>query len=104
MIEVSINGEPRKLAAGTTVAGLLAELALPGDKVAVERNLEIVPRSTFAQVALAQGDRLEIVAESDQLVCFGDGMEGDALRLGFGQRLTIGVASTRLSLVIDPDA
>ncbi len=61
MIEVSINGEPRKLAAGTTVAGLLAELALPGDKVAVERNLEIVPRSTFAQVALAQGDRLEIV-------------------------------------------
>ncbi|TFU02969.1 sulfur carrier protein ThiS [Polymorphobacter arshaanensis] len=61
MIEVSINGEPRKLAAGMTVAGLLAELALPGDKVAVERNLEIVPRSTFAQVALAQGDRLEIV-------------------------------------------
>ena len=61
MIEVSINGEPRKLAAGMTVAGLLAELALPGAKVAVERNLEIVPRSTFAQVALAQGDRLEIV-------------------------------------------
>ena len=54
MIEVSINGEPRKLGAGTTVAGLLAELALPVDKVAVGRNLEIVPRSTFAQVALAQ--------------------------------------------------
>ena len=51
MIEVSINGEPRKLGAGTTVAGLLAELALPGDKVAVERNLEIVPRSTLAEVA-----------------------------------------------------
>lgn len=61
MIDVSINGEPRKLAAGTTVAGLLAELALTADTVAVERNLEIVPRSTFAAVALASGDTLEIV-------------------------------------------
>ena len=61
MIDVSINGEPRKLAAGTTVAGLLATLALVADKVAVERNLEIVPRSTFGAVALANGDTLEIV-------------------------------------------
>jgi NAD kinase len=60
--------------------------------------------TSLTEGALDEGDRLEIVAESDQLVCFGDGMEGDALRLGFGQRLTIGVASTRLSLVIDPDA
>ncbi|MGL4542402.1 MAG: sulfur carrier protein ThiS, partial [Polymorphobacter sp.] len=58
MIEVSINGEPSKLAPGTTVAALLAELALVADKVAVERNLEIVPRSTFAEVVLANGDRL----------------------------------------------
>ncbi|MEZ5373220.1 MAG: hypothetical protein R2704_10860 [Microthrixaceae bacterium] len=42
---------------------------------------------------------LEIVAESDQLVCFGDGIEDDSLRLAWGQRLTVAVAATRLNLV-----
>ena len=61
MIDIILNGEPRRIAAGTSVTGLLAELALDVAKVAVERNLEIVPRSTFGEVALAAGDRLEIV-------------------------------------------
>jgi thiazole synthase len=61
MISVTLNGENRTLAPGTSVAALLAQLALPAEKVAVERNLAIVPRSTFADVALADGDRLEIV-------------------------------------------
>lgn len=61
MINITLNGEPRRIASGTTVAALLADLDLDATKVAVERNLEIVPRSTFGTVALAEGDRLEIV-------------------------------------------
>jgi thiazole synthase len=60
-VTIFLNGEARRIAAGTTIAGLLAELDLPAAKVAVERNLEIVPRSTFGAVVLAEGDRLEIV-------------------------------------------
>ena len=61
MISLTLNGAPHSVAAGTSVAGLLAGLDLDATKVAVERNLEIVPRSTFADVALGEGDRLEIV-------------------------------------------
>jgi thiazole synthase len=61
MISVTLNGETRTLPPGTSVAALLAQLELPAEKVAVERNLAIVPRSTFADVALADGDALEIV-------------------------------------------
>jgi thiazole synthase len=60
-LTIILNGEPRRIAAGTSIAALLTELDLPAAKVAVERNLEIVPRSTFGQVVLAEGDRLEIV-------------------------------------------
>jgi thiazole synthase len=58
---ITLNGDPRRIAPGTSIAALLAELDLPAEKVAVERNLAIVPRSTFAQVQLADGDCLEIV-------------------------------------------
>ena len=44
-----------------SVRGLLESLGLDPAKIAVERNLEIVPRSTYGEVALAEGDRLEIV-------------------------------------------
>ncbi|MBL9011473.1 MAG: sulfur carrier protein ThiS [Alphaproteobacteria bacterium] len=60
-MEVTINGEPRGLEGPLTVAGLLDLLGLAGGKVAVERNLEIVPRSTYGEVAVADGDRYEIV-------------------------------------------
>lgn len=60
-IEIAINGEPRGVAAGSTISALLASLGLDTRKVAVERNAEIVPRSTYATAALAPGDRLEIV-------------------------------------------
>jgi thiamine biosynthesis protein ThiS len=59
-MRLQVNGETRT-AQATTVAALMAELGLDGRKVAVERNLEIVPRSLYAQTALADGDRLEIV-------------------------------------------
>ncbi len=58
---LSINGEQRNLEAGSTLAGLVASLGLDPRKVAVERNLEIVPRACYAQTHLAEGDRIEIV-------------------------------------------
>lgn len=60
-LTVLLNGEPRELAAPTTVAGLLALIGLDTRKVAVERNEEIVPRSAYAATELASGDALEIV-------------------------------------------
>ena len=56
-----LNGEPRRLEAVTNVAELVAALGLEPRKVAVERNLEIVPRSAYGQTRLADGDRIEIV-------------------------------------------
>jgi thiamine biosynthesis protein ThiS len=56
-----VNGEERRLEAVADVAGLMTALGLDGRKVAIERNLEIVPRSTYAATALAEDDRIEIV-------------------------------------------
>ncbi len=61
MIELSINGESKRIAPHTSVAQLIEELQLAGKRVAVERNGEIVPRSQHAAVELHAGDRLEIV-------------------------------------------
>lgn len=58
---ITINGEDRQISGPMTLSALLAELELDGGKVAVERNLEIVPRSLYGQTDLADGDRLEIV-------------------------------------------
>lgn len=59
-MQITLNGEPRATAA-TTLAELVAELSLDPNKVAIERNLEIVPRSLHAATPVAEGDRLEIV-------------------------------------------
>jgi sulfur carrier protein len=56
-----INGETRTFAQLGDIAALVAVLQLDPRKVAVERNLEIVPRSTYAQAQLSDGDRIEIV-------------------------------------------
>ena len=61
MIEVNVNGATQRFEPDTHVAALLEHMQLAGKRVAVERNGEIVPRSRFAQTALANGDRLEIV-------------------------------------------
>jgi thiamine biosynthesis protein ThiS len=60
MVKIVLNGEDREVAA-TTVTALIDEIGLDGRKVAVERNLEIVPRSQYLATALDDGDRLEIV-------------------------------------------
>jgi thiamine biosynthesis protein ThiS len=61
-IAIQVNGGPREVPAGTTVAGLLALLGVERGRVAVERNHDIVPRKEYDVVTLAAGDRLEIVA------------------------------------------
>ena len=60
-IPITVNGEARQVPAPASVADLLARIGLDTRKVAVERNMEIVPRSTYADTALAAGDALEIV-------------------------------------------
>lgn len=61
ILSIQVNGEPRQVPAGLSVAALARELGLDPGKVAVERNLAIVPRSTLAEVAVEEGDRFEIV-------------------------------------------
>ena len=60
-VTISVNGEQRRVKAGITIAALAAELGLAPTKVAVERNLEIVPRSTLGDVIVEDGDDFEIV-------------------------------------------
>lgn len=59
-MRIQVNGELRQVAAAT-ILGLVEELGLDIRKVAVERNLEIVPRSLHAETAIADGDRIEVV-------------------------------------------
>ena len=61
MIALTINGQSRSFPAPLNAARLIEELALKGKRIALERNGEIVPRSQFDKVALADGDALEIV-------------------------------------------
>jgi sulfur carrier protein len=56
-----INGEERAVADVADIAGLVAALGLNPRKLAIERNLEIVPRSLYAVTGLCDGDRIEIV-------------------------------------------
>lgn len=56
-----LNGEPRELDGVHSVAQLVATLGLDPRKIAVERNLEIVPRTLYGRTSLQDGDRIEIV-------------------------------------------
>lgn len=56
-----LNGETRAVPEGLSLATLVAHLGMQGDRVAIERNREIVSRDRWHEVALAEGDRLEIV-------------------------------------------
>jgi thiazole synthase len=61
LISVTVNGDPRRVRAGATIAGMLRELDIDPARVAVERNLAIVPKSTLDDVQVEDGDRFEIV-------------------------------------------
>jgi thiamine biosynthesis protein ThiS len=59
-MKLTVNGEDREVGAAD-IAGLIAELGLDARKVAVERNMEIVPRSLHGSTPLSDGDRIELV-------------------------------------------
>ena len=58
---VQLNGELREVPEGLTLAALIEWLKLPRDRVAVERNLEIVPRARWNVTPIQAGDQLEVV-------------------------------------------
>lgn len=60
-MHIQLNGEAFELANDETVAGLISRLDLAGRRVAVELNLDIVPRSQHATTALREGDQVEVV-------------------------------------------
>ncbi len=60
-MQIEVNGERREVAEGTTIAGLLRELEVTVPHVAVEVNLEVVPRARHCETKLQPGDRLEVV-------------------------------------------
>jgi thiazole synthase len=98
MISIRLNGEPRLLAEGETVAGLLAALELEAAMVAVERNREIVARSGFGEVRLADGDELEIVHFVGGGMDDADDGDGDFWEVAgrrFRSRLIVGTGKYR---------
>lgn len=88
MVNITLNGENRTATAGQTIAGLCRDIGLDPAKVAVERNLEIIPRSTLSDVMLADGDVIEIV----HFVGGGDGGDDSWSVAGrtFRSRLIVG--------------
>ncbi len=60
-MNIFVNGEPRELAPGTTLDSLVAQIADDPRGVAIERNLQIVPKARHAETVLQEGDRLEVV-------------------------------------------
>ena len=60
-IDIIVNGETRTAASGATVAELLDALGIQGGRVAIERNLQILPRAILNETKVAAGDRYEIV-------------------------------------------
>jgi|TARA_B100000401_G_C52772138_1_gene703778 thiamine biosynthesis protein ThiS len=60
-MEITLNGEKITLETGSNIVNLIDKLDLDVDKLAIERNLEIVPKSKFAMTIIEEGDKLEIV-------------------------------------------
>ena len=60
-LAILVNGEPRRVSAGASIAAMLTELGLDPQRVAVERNRDVVPRSSLTEVAVEDGDQYEIV-------------------------------------------
>jgi sulfur carrier protein len=60
-VNIQVNGQGREIAAGSTIANLLGELGVTQPHVAVEVNLEVVPRAQHRDTILSDGDRVEVV-------------------------------------------
>jgi thiamine biosynthesis protein ThiS len=61
MVTIHVNGEPREIPLGLNISGLVAHLGLTANRLAIERNLEIVPRGQWGTTPVSGGDRFEIV-------------------------------------------
>jgi thiazole synthase len=95
-LRVTVNGELRTTAPGTTVSALLTAMGIDPARVAVERNQDVVPRRTWAEATLADGDKVEIVAFVGG--GSGGGSPPDPLVLGgktFHSRLLVGTGKYR---------
>ncbi len=60
-MRVVVNGQEREVASGSTVAGLVQEFRFKPEHIAIEINCELVPRKTYADTVLRDGDQVEIV-------------------------------------------
>jgi len=60
-MKITINGEPREIPDGLNVAALLQHLEMTADRVAIERNLDILPRAKWQETEVQPNDRFEIV-------------------------------------------
>lgn len=60
-VTIHVNGEPREVPKGLNMTQLVAHLGLTANRLAIERNLEIVPRAQWAATLVSGGDRFEIV-------------------------------------------
>lgn len=61
MVTIQVNGEPREVPKGLNVTQLIEQLGLTANRLAIERNLEIVPRGRWGTTPVSGGDRFEIV-------------------------------------------
>ena len=61
-MQIVLNGKPHSLDQSKTLSELINELGLTGKRIAVEHNLNIIPRSQLNEVVIAENDRIEIVA------------------------------------------
>jgi thiamine biosynthesis protein ThiS len=61
MVTIQVNGETRQVPKGMNVTQLVEQLGLTANRLAIERNLEIVPRGRWATTLVSGGDRFEIV-------------------------------------------
>src|SRR4051812_49235497 len=99
-LRLTVNGELRKADPGTTVAALLRSMGVDPARVAVERNRDVIPRATWAEAGLADGDKIEIVAfiGGGSGGVPASGSDEDPLVLGgrtFRSRLLIGTGKYR---------
>ena len=60
-MQLTINGEKKDFSDGLSLAALVEQMAMKAERVAIELNLDIVPRSRWLETMLKDGDRLEIV-------------------------------------------
>lgn len=60
-MKITVNGVEREVKPGTSIAALIEQLQLRTDRIATERNREVVPKAKYAETALQDGDKLEIV-------------------------------------------